>query len=209
VCARWAPGDDSDSLAGFQVEGERGFLVGEHVPALAVEFLAADGGDGEAFIGEFFRLPGSAVDTPGEEGAMAGEKEQAMFEQRANLEDGAESDHGETGGVGGVDQVGVAAGHNADVDGIGRGPETCGDLRGEETESAGGQEGLGVLVRMNEDFEGALLHFFGVKRVAEVLLGQDERTGWEDFGSPAVRKAQVDDVIFHGKIRWRGTWIEG
>jgi hypothetical protein len=42
-----------------------------------------------------------------------------------------------------------------------------------------------------------------------VLLGQDERTGWEDFGSPAVRKRQVDDVIFHGKIRWRGTWIEG
>jgi hypothetical protein len=61
---------------------------------------------------------------------------------------------------------------------------------------------------VNEDFEGTPLHFFGVDRVTEVLLGQDERTGWEDFGSPAVRKGQVDEGIFHGKIRRGGNPID-
>jgi len=44
----------SAGKAGYQVERERSFLVGEHVPSLAVEFSVAHAGDGQAFVGEFF-----------------------------------------------------------------------------------------------------------------------------------------------------------
>ena len=132
---------------------------------------------------------------------MADEKQQALLEQRAKLEHGTESDHGETGGADGVNQVGVAAGGHADLVRIGRRPDSCRDLRGAEAEGAGGQEGLGLLVGMNEDLERSLLDLFGVKRIGEVVLGQDERTGWKDFGLPVSGERQVDDRLRHGKIR--------
>src|SRR5580658_6704075 len=37
---------NSDAQAGFQVEGEGGFFIGDHVPAAGVELGAFDGGDG-------------------------------------------------------------------------------------------------------------------------------------------------------------------
>jgi hypothetical protein len=34
-----------------------------------------------------------------------------------------------------------------------------------------------------------------------VVLGQDERAGWKDFGLPVAGERQVDDRLRHGKIR--------
>lgn len=97
-----------------QVEGEWGFPVGHHVPALAVEDVAVDGMDGQAFRREFFGLPGLAVDAPGEDGVMADEQEQALGWNGANFKNRAKGDHDEAFGVLCVDQVGVATGDGAD-----------------------------------------------------------------------------------------------
>ena len=63
-----------DKLPGAQVDCEGDFLVGVHVPGLAVEGVVFDGGEGDAFVGELFGLPGLAVHSPGEEGVVADEE---------------------------------------------------------------------------------------------------------------------------------------
>src|ERR1035441_5540393 len=88
----------------LQVEGEGGFLVGEEVPAEAVEDAAFDGGDGDAFVGKFFRLPGLAFSAPGEDGVVGDEEKKILSGERANLQHWPVGNHGEAlGGCGGED----------------------------------------------------------------------------------------------------------
>ena len=70
---------------------------------------------------------------------MAGEEEQVLGGDGADCEGGAERDEGECRGVGGVDDVGVAAGDSAYFVGMGAGPEAGGDGGRAETQGAGGQ----------------------------------------------------------------------
>jgi len=202
----------------LQFQGERSFLVGEEVPAEAVKDAAFDGRDGDAFGGEFFRLPGLTAGTPAKDGVVADEEEQTLRGKRANLEYWAIRNHGEAFGGGGANDVGVAAGDGADFFRVGSGPEAGGDGRVAEAEGAGGQEGLHLRrvvkgcafpdlrgetwgtrrIGADEDFEGAAFHFFGIAWVDEVTGGQDKGARGEDFGLPVVRKGADEQRRGHG-----------
>src|ERR1035441_10005280 len=96
-----------DGGDGDAVEGEGGFLVGEEVPAEAVEDAAFDGGDGDAFVGKFFRLPGLAFSAPGEDGVVGDEEKKILSGERANLQHWPVGNHGEALGGCGGEDVSI------------------------------------------------------------------------------------------------------
>ncbi len=116
---------------GAEVDGEGDFLIGDGVPAEAVEGRSAvgvglDAGDADAFPTEAGGLPGEAFPAPRDDGVEADEDEQTVLGEWEDFGDGLEREVGGTLGCGGIDEIGVAAGDGAELAGIGAGEDAGG-----------------------------------------------------------------------------------
>ena len=167
--------------SGAEVDGEGDFFVRDEVPAEAVEGVAFDAGDADTLPTEALCVPGFAGGAQGEDGVEAGEEDEVVFGDCADIDDGFERDV--SGGLGGegVDDVRVASGDGAEFVGVRAGVDAGGHAEVGEAESAGGEE-LASSGGADEELKrasGEGVFFAGdLARVGELACRGDEGRGF-------------------------------
>lgn len=178
-------------LAGAEVDGERDFLVGHEIPAIAVECVAFDCGDADALPAQALRLPSFAIYSPREDGMEAAEEKEIVGEIRVERDYRLQGDVSGVFRVQCVDDVGVASCDGADLIGVGAGMNAVGHRGVSEAESAGGEEAAAACGTY-EELESAAcecIFFAGnLLRVGELMCGGDEEWSFEDLSGPGVRE---------------------
>lgn len=167
-------------MAGCEVDGEREFTVGAHVPSEAVELAVANISEREALPGEAGGLPEQAVGADGGDGMEAGEEKQAGVGRGKDLRDGAERKVERTVGGEGVGEIGVAAGNCQEIVGTGAGPDAAEGRRCAKAEGAGREEAAaGQRLHLQEQSAAGERVFFAgdALRPGELARGSDERRG--------------------------------
>lgn len=183
--------------AGFQVHDEGDFAVGEEIPADTADLVAADLRQAETFGREAGRLPGEAVDAPGEEGLMAGKEQETVLRKGPDFEHGLEAEVGARPRIARIDYVGIAAGDGAELIRVGAAPEAGGGSRIGKSKGKGGEKGR-VGRWPDQQLESAALHLFGFAGIGKVAGRQNKGALEQDFRFPAMGQDEAGNGSSRG-----------